>query len=580
MRILIVGCGLVGTELARSLRADGHHVIGTTTTPAKVARLSEACDEVAVLAGGDREAVHAAARGADAIVVTAGPAAAQAMTVEQRQRTYRQVLVDTAESVAGVPGRPHLVMLSSLSVYGDAANHLPVIDEDSPLTTSSDPSPAMFQEAERTYRDAAGERLTVFRCADITGGEDPPIADKVRMAHQVLGGSVPFHDEALFYRVHMLDVVRAVKYALDHDVVGTFNLTHAEVPPRMAPYFDALSAIDGLPPLEYRNELRAPAVPVSVDRLLATGFRFEHTEVERMPDGDAAPAPRQSPEVDRSGRELVTATLERLVRQLGLAEETDAEGDAALPLHAVGGPLDGTRIGEFRVFSRADGVRLVYSALAIDDFGMDTHQVYVFTPAESALPHLFLDTAISPNTGGTFHFGLDLAPRVDLGASLDYLDAVYTPLSEPRAAALAQPGILPVPSIGPLQWALRSPWMIAAIAAPSDLKALGGITDEYVDRWLGLLADGLPAEVGAGLAWQDVVRRDRLAREAMFSARTNPVWTLLDRLVGPSTSAAHARPPRRLTEWAEGSLRSIEAYEPSHHRTRDGGAEPGTRDAR
>ena len=537
MRILIVGCGLVGTELARSFRAEGHYVIGTTTTAAKVARLSEACDEVAVLAGGDRAKVHAAAAGVDAIIVTAGPAAAQAMTVEARQRTYRQVLVDTAESVSSVPGTPHLVMLSSLSVYGDAANHLELIDEDAPLTTSADPSPAMFQEAERTYRAAAGDRLTVFRCADITGGEDPPIADKVRMAHQVLGGSVPFHDDALFYRVHMLDVVRAVKHVIDHDVVGTFNLTHAEVPPRMAPYFDALSAIDGLPPLTYRNELHAPTVPVSVDRLLATGFRFEHTEVESMPDTDAAPVPRQVAEVDRSGRHLVTAVLERVIRELALTEETGPDGDAALPLKAVGGPLDGTRIGEFRVFTRADGVRLVYSALAIDDFGMDTHQVYAFTPLGSALPHLFLDTAISPNTGGTFHVGLDLAPRVDLGASLDYLDAVYTPLTEPRAAALAQPGIMPVPSIGPLQWALRSPWMIAAIAMPDDLKSLGGIIDDYVDRWLALVGDGLSSDVTASIEWQDVVRRDALARAAMFSARTNPVWTLLDRLVGADTAA-------------------------------------------
>ena len=49
MRVLIVGCGLVGKELARQLRADGHHVIGTTTTPGKVAALQEVCDEVAVL---------------------------------------------------------------------------------------------------------------------------------------------------------------------------------------------------------------------------------------------------------------------------------------------------------------------------------------------------------------------------------------------------------------------------------------------------------------------------------------------------------------------------------------------------
>ena len=95
MRILIVGCGLVGKELARQMRAEGHYVIGTTTTPGKVAALEEVCDEVAVLAGGDRDKVHAAAAGADAIVVAAGPAAAQAMTVEDRQRTA---------AAAGKPG--------------------------------------------------------------------------------------------------------------------------------------------------------------------------------------------------------------------------------------------------------------------------------------------------------------------------------------------------------------------------------------------------------------------------------------------------------------------------------------------
>jgi hypothetical protein len=423
-------------------------------------------------------------------------------------------------------------------VYGDAANHLDVIDENSPLTTKYDPSPIMFQEAERTYRDAAGDRLAVFRCADITGGEDPPIMDKLRMAHQVLGGSVPFHDEALFYRVHMLDVVGAIKFALDQRIVGTYNLTHPEVPPALQPFFDALCALDGLPPLEYRNELVAPTKPVSVDALIATGFRLEHTQVETMPaDGDVAP-PSALTGIDRTGRQMVLAALDRVVTELGLVEQTGADGDAALPLHGVGGPLDGVRIGEFRVYGRSDGTRVVYSGLSIDDFGMDTHQLYAFTASGSAVPHLFLDTAISPNTEGTFHFGLDLVPRVDLGASLDYSESIYAPLTDVRAQTLATPGVMPVPSLGPLQWSIRSPWMVAAIVMPEDLRGLQGAVDVYVERWLSAMQEGLSDAALADASWQDLPTRDRMNRAAMFSPRTNPVWGLLDRLVGVDAAAA------------------------------------------
>jgi hypothetical protein len=153
------------------------------------------------------------------------------------------------------------------------------------------------------------------------------------------------------------------------------------------------------------------------------------------------------------------------------------------------------------------------------------------------VPHLFLDTAISPNTGGTFHVGVDLVPRVDLGATLDYTLEVYDPLTEPRAEALAAPGVMPVPSLGPLQWSLRSPWMVAAIVAPEDLVRLDPVISAYVDQWLGLVGFGLSDDSRGAASWQDLPMRDRQNRLAMFSARTNPVWILLDRLVGPESAA-------------------------------------------
>lgn len=283
MRVLIIGCGLVGKALAGRLRRAGHTVVGTTTTPAKVEELARLCDQVEVLRGSDREKVHAAARGCDALVVCAGPSAQQAMTPEQRKATYHEILVETAQSAADAPVTGPVVSLSSLSVYGDAADHLAVIDEDAPLTTADDASPACFQAAEQAYRAGAPDRHVIFRCADIKGGEDPPIEMKLKMAHQYLGGSVPFQDHARFYRVHVDDVAAAIEHALEKGLQGTYNLTHPEVPPRNGEYFDAVCQQIGLPPLQFRNELKSPGQPVSIARLQATGFRLEHTTPEQMP---------------------------------------------------------------------------------------------------------------------------------------------------------------------------------------------------------------------------------------------------------------------------------------------------------
>lgn len=273
----VIGSGLVGAELGHRLRMAGHRVTGTTTTPEKVDGLREAFDDVRVLRGTDAAAVSQAVAGAAGVVVTAGPSAARAMSREDRQATYRDVLVGTAESVVAAGGTGRLVMLSSLTVYGDAADHLDVVDEDAPVTDSTDPSPANFLAAERVYLDGAGDRTCILRCADIYGAADPPIETKVKMAHEVMAGSVPFRGDAPFYRVHVLDVVRAAMFALEQNLTGVFNLTHPGVPATNRELFDSIGADLGFGPLEFRDEIAAPARPISAERLRAAGFELEHT---------------------------------------------------------------------------------------------------------------------------------------------------------------------------------------------------------------------------------------------------------------------------------------------------------------
>ncbi len=282
MNILILGSGLVGATLARKLQDAGHRVAVTTTTPDKVEQLRTVTPNVHVLRGSDREAVAAAAADVDAIVVTAGPSAQKAMTREDREASYHDILVETARSVVAASDSAHLVFCSSLSVYGDQADHLDLITEDAELTRDDDPSPVKFQEAERTYLAAEG-RATVFRCADIYGGPEVPLEAKVKMAHEMLGGSVPFQGTALLYRVHVDDVAGAIAHIVEGRHTGVFNLTHAGVPPTNAEMFDTVSAAQGYPPLEYRNELAGPGKPVSVQALLDTGYVFTATEVAQVP---------------------------------------------------------------------------------------------------------------------------------------------------------------------------------------------------------------------------------------------------------------------------------------------------------
>ncbi len=279
MRVLVIGAGLVGRELAQRLTDQGDEVVTTTTTPEKVAALKDISAEVHVLKGSDREAVAKAAAGVDAVVVCAGPDARRAMSAEERAATYDEVLVQTALSVVeAAPETAKVIALSSLSVYGDAADDLEEVTEESPLTSADDASPQKFQEMERIYLGRGGS--TVFRCADIFGGQDLPIADKVRFAHTVLNGSVPFTGDALFYRVSVDDVLAAVEHALRTDVPGVFNLTHAGVPVTNRERFDAIGAELGFGPLVFRDELKSPAVPISVDRLADAGFVTRHTPVE------------------------------------------------------------------------------------------------------------------------------------------------------------------------------------------------------------------------------------------------------------------------------------------------------------
>ena len=70
-RVLVLGMGLVGKMAGQNLQNAGIYTIGTTTTPEKVASLSQLCDEVVLLRGSERDKVHHTLAGCDSVLVCA-----------------------------------------------------------------------------------------------------------------------------------------------------------------------------------------------------------------------------------------------------------------------------------------------------------------------------------------------------------------------------------------------------------------------------------------------------------------------------------------------------------------------------
>lgn len=276
MDIFILGMGHVGKALAARLRVAGHRVTGSTTTPGKVSELEQHADRVVILRGSETEKLARAAVGCDAIIVTVAPNVRNTRTVEERHQHYADVLVASCHSAR--LACPQVIFLSSFSVYGDGgAGDLPV-DEQTPTSNNEEPSSRYYQAAEREV--LTHPQGCVLRFPDMYGAPgDLSFAQRVALCHEYFGGKAIFSADAPLYAIHFEDVVAAVIHALDNNLQGIFNVCDNDnLPGTNRQVFDALCRENGLPPLEFLDQIKAPLRKISAARLYATGYRVRHPD--------------------------------------------------------------------------------------------------------------------------------------------------------------------------------------------------------------------------------------------------------------------------------------------------------------
>ncbi len=274
MKVLILGMGHVGKALAGRLRAEGHTVVGTTTTPGKVEDLKKVADEVAVLTGADTAKVVAAANGCDAIVVTVAPNVKNTRTIEERHVHYHDVLVKSCASAAAACDT--IYFCSSFSTYGDGGEGNDPITEQTPTSNHEEPSSKYYQEAEQEVLAKSGG--CALRYPDMYGAPgDMTFPERVKMSHEYFGGKTIFGPDAPLYAIHFEDVVESIFHALTKQLSGLYNVCdNANVPYTNKEVFDAICAAEGLERLDFMNQIKAPNRKISAQKFYDTGYAVKH----------------------------------------------------------------------------------------------------------------------------------------------------------------------------------------------------------------------------------------------------------------------------------------------------------------
>jgi uncharacterized protein (TIGR01777 family) len=289
MDVAITGSsGLIGSALRSSLRDDGHRVISL------VRRSASGADEVR-WDPSDGVVDTGALAGIDAVVHLAGPGIGDKPWTDQRKRILRDTRVDgtrtIAEAVAALDPSPVLVSGSGMDYYGDPGDR--EVTEESPSGDGFLAQLCRDWEAATARATEAGARVAHLRTSVVLsadGGALPKIIAPFKFG---VGGRIGRGDQ-WFSWITLDDMVRAIRFLLDHEVSGPVNMcspgpvTNAELTKAIGRALHRPTAVPVPRVLrklpfgagEMLDNLLFTGAKLRPAALEAAGFRFEHRHID------------------------------------------------------------------------------------------------------------------------------------------------------------------------------------------------------------------------------------------------------------------------------------------------------------
>jgi nucleoside-diphosphate-sugar epimerase len=263
---LIVGCGYVGSRLARrestrrpllALVRSGRNATDLQSVGVQSLRMDLDAAPDPLL----QPALAAAARQASVVYLAPPP---DSGTTDPRLASFLARIEGVTPAV--------FIYISTTGVYGDAAGAL--VDESTPVAPSNDRSRRRVaaEGAARAWCAARGVRCVILRVPGIYGPDRLPL-ERLRRREPALREE----DAGPGNRIHVDDLVTAIVAAIDRQSAqGVFNVTDGD-PASTTAYLQLTAAVAGIEPPELIGKAEALArIPAGMLSFLLESRRVDN----------------------------------------------------------------------------------------------------------------------------------------------------------------------------------------------------------------------------------------------------------------------------------------------------------------
>ena len=220
-KIAIIGCGYVGTALARYWeREKSCSIAATTTRQERVTELEQVATQVVVMKGQDRQTMEALLHDRDTVVLSIAPISDRQVDAE----VYRETYIPTAHNLVAALQKTlvkQVFYLSSCSVYGNKQGNW--VNETSPIDLQSEYN-QILSETEQLLLNSASENtiVSILRLGGIYG----PKRELSKRFAKLAGQTIPGSSNTYTSWVHLDDIVAAIDFLRQRRLGGIYNLVN------------------------------------------------------------------------------------------------------------------------------------------------------------------------------------------------------------------------------------------------------------------------------------------------------------------------------------------------------------------